>query len=270
MRKILGFLIALFAVVGGSGFLYTNVFAEKNQGTANTLGAAQFASTFLTHYFTYQKEKRVFDSIVDYTLLEDKRRVGSNLVSMRVISASPQKVTQLQDNYMSAQLLLELETVRKEESKSGNVTEKAEHEVYLSSVRLLETENGFSVMYYPSLQPFEKATDVSSPLPPKAPDKETEEMKSFVEAFFRSYFAVEQPDELSSFMGSEAKKPTPMKGEMEYVKLSDIQAHSMDGSYLVYATVVARRPGSNVEIPLSFEMFVQVEGKKFIITDFTN
>lgn len=264
-KRILGFAIAILAIIGGV-FASFNLFLPKEKGPViNEKEAAGFAASFISSYFTYSNEA-MFEPITYYTSLADIRRAPQNLIKQEVISSETIDVQQLQNNYIKAKVLLNM---RANVKKQDDFTEKIVivRKTYLASVRLLKEENGYRVVQYPSLHPFEKSEKSEPPYPSKTNDDVINAMKPMILSFCRTFFIADTPSDISNYFVPSASVPEPLKNNLEFIRLERIDAYGKT-PWLVYAVVRAKDKATEMEFNMSLEMFVTQKNDRYLIEDF--
>lgn len=256
-------MVAILAFIGGLYAINNLFFSPKQMGESfNREGAAGYAASFVSAYFTYSAEG--FEPVSSYTDLRDHRRSQETLQSQEVLSAQAVEINQLQDNYLQAKVLANVRSKVLNKTPYGDRQEIVRN-TYLVSLRLLEETGGYKIVHYPALQLYERSNQTQPPYPPQAQEDITEQMRPMATSFFRTFFLSKNTGDISNFFTASAEIPQPLNGKLEFISLDKLEVYGASRPYLVYATLKALESSTGMEMPLTFEMFITTENNRFLI-----
>lgn len=252
------------AIVGGA-YAINNLFFKTNTvgPEINKEGAAGFASTYISSYFTYTKDSG-FEPILEFTNQKDNRRAPDNILWQQVIAAQPIEVIHLKDSYLKAKVLFTLKT-KKQFGDENYRREEVARETFVATLFLQEGLNGFEVVHYPAVDPYGKVDKLDPPYPKKAQDGVGENIKPMLISFFKTYFSAE---DVANFLAAGAEKPIVTKQAFDYVNIESLEVYGEGMPWLTYATVTVQDKASGIQFSMTYEISVTYENQKFAIQSF--
>lgn len=264
-RKNLGFIVFIFAILGGGYAIYQVSQPASYEGSINSVGdsASNYASAFLVSYFSYEKG-RGFTNISPFIQKEDRRRAPDNLMKTEVVSVNPIEHTHLTSGYFQTKQLLH---IRQHKLSEDEREIKLEDQYFVATVFVMYSPIGFDIKQYPALEVY-KGVTIDAPFPPAASSEVSDRMKPMLETFFKSYFSSSSFDEVASFFIS-TEDIQPLSGSLEYINIQNLSVYNEEAPFIVYATVTAKEPFSGVELLLTYEL-VMVYKDRWLIQSITN
>lgn len=263
-RNLLGFLVAVFAIIGGLNAI-GSVFISPAQGKEvseelNSQAATEFANAFIQTYFSYKRGDG-FGDINSFTNLSDKRKQqNENVQQVEVKSVRTVNTQNIVGTYMRVESIIIMHTTIKKDDKETIVPA-----IYNVAVPILATEQGYLVMHYPSLKLYQKPQAAQPPYPKRASGDVSQRIGSQLDAFLRTYYIATDSDQLSSFIAARGNQVEPLKNTFIYEGIEEIVVYGEKPPYIAYAVVNVKDHKSDMILNVTHEFTIVQENSRYLI-----
>lgn len=257
MKRFLGFVIAVMAIIGGMNAIGNTLNSEDTSNDQLVFEAEKsYAAAFIQSFLTIGDRGPI--PISTFTSVNDQRKGGKE--KQEVLGVWPlSSYYDENSGFVQVELIVTTETI----IPRVNQTDLKEVRNWKAHVQVESDENSnLGIPTYPTLFPYE--TSSSSNISLSSDNESADAMKPMLSSFFKTYMIADRQEDVANFL-TEGIKITPMHGALEFFDVQKVRAIGEGNEWLVFVDLKVADPLSGLQFFTTYQLEVVKDQEKYYI-----